>query len=263
MRTERGHINCLFITHVFLSYFETNTVKMGYKQHTFIVSCIFNLLTLATEVEAGDFQSLDEIRKTAGAFAAQQINGSAQHHRIETGYLDSRLHLPRCNRPLEVELLGQQRNTPNITVTIKCQGAKPWSVHVPVKVSIFAQIFVTNRPLPRGLAIQRTDLRQEQRDTSMLRNGYFENAEAVVGRIPKRSLPQGMAIAPSDLDLNRIIQRGSKVTIFASRGGISVNMPGKALADAAEGEVIKVENLSSKRVIEAVALRPGVVEVQM
>lgn len=220
-------------------------------------------LLASVGVAAGEIHPLEEIRKSAGEFAAKKIGGSDKNSVIEIGYLDPRLRLPRCNRPLGAELLGQQRNNSNITVTIKCQGEKPWRVHVPIKISTFADIFVAAQPLPRGVAIQLSDLRQERRETSQLRNGYFENAETVVGRMPKRSLPKGAAVTPSDLELSRIIQRGNKVTILASSGNITVRMPGKALDDASAGELIKVENLSSKRVIEAVALRPGIVEVQM
>jgi len=235
---------------------------MRYKTRTFFGITISAAL-LTTAAAAAEFQPLEEVRTSAREFATRQIAGVDKNSVVEIGHLDSRLGLPHCNRPLDAELLGQQRSSPNITVTIKCQSERPWSVHVPVKISSFADIFVAARPLPKGVAIQLSDLRQERRETSPLRNGYFENAETVVGRIPKRSLPMGAAVTPGDLELSRIIQRGNKVTIIANSGSISVRMPGKALDDAAAGELIKVENIASKRVIEAVVLRPGVVEVQM
>jgi flagella basal body P-ring formation protein FlgA len=235
---------------------------MREKTYTFMIYLIIALLT-TTQVAASEFHSLEEIRKSAAEFATRQIGGSDKNTVVESGHLDPRLHLPRCNRPLDATLLGQQRNSPNITVTIKCQGESPWTVHVPVRTSTFAEVFIANRLLPRGVAIQLADLRQERREVGQLSHGYFENAETVVGRMPKRSLPKGAVVSPNDLELNRVIQRGAKVTIIASSGGITVRMPGKALDDAAEGDLIKVENLSSKRIVEAVVLRPGVVEVQM
>lgn len=234
---------------------------MGYKSLIFGIGIIATLLT--TAAVADEFHPLEDVRKRAGEFATRQIPGVDKSSVVESGHLDPRLRLPRCQRPLDAELLGQQRNSANVTVTIKCQGNKPWSIHVPVKISTFADIFVTARPLPRGVAIEPSDLRQERRETSLLSNGYFEHAETVVGRMPKRSLPKGAAVTPSDLELSRVIQRGHKVTIIASSGSITVRMPGKALDDAAAGELIKVENSSSKRVVEAVVLRPGIVEVQM
>ncbi len=235
---------------------------MEYEIRTFIITLATILLT-TTGAIAGEFHSLDDIRKNAAEFASRQLATSDKNSTVEVGYLDPRLHLPRCDRPLSVEQLGQQRNSTNITVTIKCQGEKPWSVHVPVKIFTFADIFIVTRTLARGVVIQLSDLRQEKRETSQLRNGYFERAEDIVGRIPKHSLAKGATVSPSDLEQNRIIHRGNKVTIIARNKNITVKMPGKALDDAIEGALIKVENLSSKRVIEAVALRPGIVEVQM
>lgn len=233
---------------------------MSHRTYRFIITLG---ALLASSAAALEFQPLEEIRQSAATFAARSVSATEGERVVEIGNLDPRLRLTRCNRPLDAELLGQQRNSPNITVTVKCHGDKPWSVHVPVRSSTFAAIYVAARPLPRGVAIQPSDLLQERRETSQLRNGYFAAAERVLGRIPKRSLPQGAAITPGDLEQNRIIQRGHRVTIIASSGAISVQMPGKALDDAAEGESVKVENLSSRRVIEATALRPGVVEVPM
>lgn len=233
---------------------------MRFRTYTFIIALGALLTTSAAALE---FQPLEDIRQSAAAFAATAVSAAEGESVVEIGALDPRLRLARCNRPLDAELLGQQRNSPNITVTVKCQGDKPWSVHVPVRSSTFATIYVAARPLPRGVAIQAADLLQERRETSQLRNGYFSAAERVLGRIPKRPLPKGAALTPGDLEQSRIIQRGNRVTIIASSGTVSVQMPGKALDDAAEGESIKVENLSSRRIIEATALRPGVVEVPM
>ncbi len=227
-----------------------------------IVIFVTTMLYVADAV-AGDFHPLDDIRKSAKEFATKQIATVEKNSVIGVGYLDTRLHLPLCNRPLSTEQLGQHRNSANITVTVKCQSEKPWSVHVPVKISTFSNVFIAARPLVTGAVIQLSDIQYEKRETSQLRNGYYENVEEIVGRRPKRSLVKGATISPKDLEQNKIIQRGNKVTIIARNNNITVKMPGKALDDAVEGGIIKVENLSSKRVIEAVALRPGIVEVQM
>lgn len=232
---------------------------MRYKTDIFIAS----IMAMACSTAAAEFHPLVEIRKSAEVFAKEQVATPNPSSTIEVGYLDPRLRLPLCGQPLSAERLGQQRGNPNMTVTIKCGGEKPWSVHVPVKISLFATISIVSRPLPRGATIQPSDLRYEKREISQLRNGYFENSEDLVGRVLKRSLMKEAAISPGDLEQNRIIKRGSSVTIIAHNNNITVKMPGRALDDAVEGALVKVENSSSKRIVEAVALRPGVVEVQM
>ncbi len=230
---------------------KTNTLVIG----------LMVIVSVGT-TSATELQPLEDIRKAAETFALNRASAD-QDRVIEVGHLDPRLRLPRCSQPLTTEQLGQQLNNPNITVTIKCDSPKPWSIHIPVRTSVFSTISTISRPLPRGATIQLSDLHMERRETSQLRNGYFENTDNIVGRVLKRSLPKGIAITPNDLEQNRIITRGSKVTIVARNNNITVKMPGKALEDATLGAIVKVENLSSKRIIEAIAARPGIVEVQM
>lgn len=220
-------------------------------------------ITLHGVADATELQSLDEIRGRAVEFATQQRDISGGERVVEAGMLDPRLRLSRCTYPLSAEPLGQQRNGANITVTVKCQGEKPWSVHVPVRISTYVAITIAAEPLPRGVAIPLTSLRQERRDINQLNHGHFAAPELVAGRIPRRALPTGAVVTPGDLELERVILRGSKVAITATANGITVQMPGKALDDAAAGESLRVENLSSKRVVEATAVRAGVVEIPM
>jgi flagella basal body P-ring formation protein FlgA len=51
------------------------------------------------------------------------------------------------------------------------------------------------------------------------------------------------------------------VALVAGGGGFEVRMAGRALADAGTGEVVRVENLSSRRVLSGVVAAPGEVRV--
>lgn len=216
---------------------------------------------------AVEHQPLEEIRQTAREFATSQYvdprTSGTVETKVEVGYLDKRLKLRKCDTPLNAELLSQQSQNTNFTVTVKCHGDKPWTVYVPVKVLSYVSVKVATRPLARGISVQESDISTEKREVSRLRSGYFVSAENLIGRIPKRSLPKGVVISPNDLTSHKVIRRGGKVSILAKFHGVAVRMPGKALSDGAQGEMIKVENLSSKRVIDAIAIKPGIVEVPM
>ena len=53
------------------------------------------------------------------------------------------------------------------------------------------------------------------------------------------------------------------MTLTASAGGIEVRAPGRALADAAANQRLRVQNLESLKVIEGVAESTGVVRVSL
>ncbi len=220
-------------------------------------------LTVSPLFAGTRFHSLEDIRSTAKQFAISNFVDADSDSEIEIGYLDSRLKLNHCDHPLTAEPLSQRNQNTNFTITVRCSGSKPWSVYVPVKIRTYISVLVSKRPLARGIKVTADDFAMEKLEISKLRNGYFTSSENLIGRIPKRSLPKGKVVSPNDLETYKIINRGSKVSIMAQLQGINVRMPGRALSDGAKGEMIKVENLSSKRVIEAVAIKPGIVQVPM
>ena len=68
-------------------------------------------------------------------------------------------------------------------------------------------------------------------------------------------------LRPSDLSVAAAVRRGQPVALVAGGAGFEVRMAGRALADAAAGETVRVENLSSRRVLSGVVAAPGEVRV--
>jgi len=209
-----------------------------------------------------EFQSLEEIRKAATHFAAQNIR-LGQNSTIEAGHLDPRLLLKKCDQSLTTAPLSPGRKTSNMTVIVKCNSVKPWTVYVPVKTKSYITVAIARRPLARGLPVGKADVLLEQRETYSLTAGYFENIEAILGRLPKRMLAKGSVISPRDLNIKKIISKGHKINILAEANGFTVKMPGLALTDAGKGDEIKVQNLSSKRTVTGTVIGPNTVKVAM
>ncbi len=222
-----------------------------------------SILALAGQSQASELHPLEDIRKAATDFAAKKMVTHNQNSTIETGRLDPRLRLNKCQQSLTVTPLSQRFNSGNMTVIVKCEASKPWTVYIPIKVKTYITIAVANRPLSRHTPINATDITFEKRETSRLSSSYFESADNLVGRSPKRSLTKGSVISPRDLAIKKVINKGSRISIVAETGGITVRMPGLALSDAGKGDQIQVQNLSSKRKFQATVIAPGIVKVAM
>ena len=57
------------------------------------------------------------------------------------------------------------------------------------------------------------------------------------------------------------MQRGQSVTLVADVGGMSVRMAGKVLSDGMVNQRVRVQNLSSGRIVEGIARSEQVVEI--
>ncbi|MDD0842011.1 flagellar basal body P-ring formation chaperone FlgA [Pseudomonas sp. Gutcm_11s] len=141
---------------------------------------------------------------------------------------------------------------------LRCAQAG-WQATLLSQAQVYLPMVVALRVVERDQTIAAADLRLERTDLGKARRGFFNSIEQVVGQSAKRRLRAGQLINPSLLDVALLVRRGDKVKIVASQDGIQASANGEALADGKQGEVIRVRNLSSEKVIDAQVLESGVV----
>lgn len=215
---------------------------------------------LAAAPESQDHESL---RDAAASFLKRETAQYSGDVQIDVGRLDERLNLAACSGSLDTFLPPGGRIASHMTVGVRCGAPKPWTVYIPAGVRISAPVVVAGRALPRGATLQAGDLKVTRTDVSTLTNGYIETLQDAVGKQLKTALARDAVISPRSLEQPRLVRRGERVIISARTDGIDIRMDGKALADGIHGERIRVQNLGSRRIIEAVVTSAGMVEVQM
>ena len=82
------------------------------------------------------------------------------------------------------------------------------------------------------------------------------NAEAVIGMAARRPLREGDAVALRDVSAPVVVKAGDMISVVYEDGGIRLTLQAKALASAAVGDSLTVQNIASKKMIEAVATGP-------
>ncbi|MBA4011286.1 MAG: flagella basal body P-ring formation protein FlgA [Phenylobacterium sp.] len=83
------------------------------------------------------------------------------------------------------------------------------------------------------------------------------DAEAIIGLAAKRPLRAGAAVSARDVSAPQVIKSGDLITVTYEDGGISLVLQGKAMSAASLGDTLAVQNVTSKKVIQAVASGPG------
>ena len=110
------------------------------------------------------------------------------------------------------------------------------------------------RTLARGTIIGPQDLRFEARDIARYHRGYYLDASALLGMQITRNTTEGTALAPALLARTAVVRRGARVVLLGSIPGMEIRAAGEALANAAQGNTVRVRNLTSKRVVEGVVI---------
>jgi flagella basal body P-ring formation protein FlgA len=112
-----------------------------------------------------------------------------------------------------------------------------------------------------GTVLTARDISIEQRDLTALPPGYLDDPGIAIGLTASRAIAGGAILTNQQLLGTRAVQRGQTVTLVADLGGMSVRMAGRALSDGLVNQRIRVENLSSGKIVEGIARSEQVVEI--
>ncbi|MGE3624385.1 MAG: flagellar basal body P-ring formation chaperone FlgA [Bdellovibrionales bacterium] len=91
--------------------------------------------------------------------------------------------------------------------------------------------------------------------------GAITAAEELVGREAKRALASGQVIKENDIMLPRMVVRGTTVTMKIQTPVMVVTATGRAMQDGRAGDVVRVMNTHSNRMIEGVVEGAGTVRI--
>lgn len=216
------------------------------------------LLLPCVALGGGEHESLARIEEVASTWAKAQASGPWKVE-AEARALDPRLKLPRCQDNLGAQGFGKV-GMGRVTVQVTCEGPSPWKIYVPVDVCAVARVLTLAHPVPRGKSIGPEDLNVEEKKVVQAPQAAPDPGK-IQGWVAKHDLAQGEVLTEEKLRPPMLVRRGDLVTIFARAGTALVSAQAKALESGREGEWVSVRNQKSKRVVDAVVVGWGQVEV--
>lgn len=117
------------------------------------------------------------------------------------------------------------------------------------------------RRIAAGEIVAGADLAETMIPVSVVTPHVLRDTADIAGKEARRPLMPDRPVQAQSLIEPRAIRRGEGVDIVLRSGGLSLLAPGRALADAAEGDSLRVVNTSSNKTITVVATGPGQVSV--
>ncbi|WP_086932542.1 flagellar basal body P-ring formation chaperone FlgA [Agarilytica rhodophyticola] len=179
--------------------------------------------------------------------------------KIRIGNLDSRLRLNRCDDNLTFKISQPPQNISNITVKTSCVGKHRWTIYVPVKIDVYANVLVAKRSLSRGHLFTEHDLDYRQLNTASSGYGYLEDMSRVIGMELKRPISSGDIVHLALLKKPNIVRKGQTVIVTSKSRFLSVETEGIALISGQLGQDIRVKNQRSNKIVQARIVAPGIV----
>lgn len=220
------------------------------------------LLALGCALLLGSPSSLaasESYRAIAETYVRNQTQGLPGEVSIQIGHADNSSQLPACNN-LQAYTPSGGRLWGKSFVGIRCLAPQPWNILLPVQVSVIADYVVSARALSAGQPLQPTDFAVLRGDLSALPAGVVTDRAIVTGKTLKNGLGAGQPLR-QDLLLAPVLIRSGQTVKLISRGpGFTATAEGKAINNAAEGQVAQVR-VPSGQTLSGIVLPDGSVEV--
>jgi len=118
------------------------------------------------------------------------------------------------------------------------------------------EVLTYARSLAAGEVVQPADLTYAKVPVFQAPQDAPRDAADIIGKAARRPLRSGTVVASLDVTAAQVIKRDDMIAVAFHAEGMTLTLQGKALGGAAMGETLNVMNLTSKKVIQAVAVGP-------
>ena len=231
--------------------------------NTYIRNCTLALLLLGAtglcRAAIGPVQ-LAQIQRLVEQPVHEQTAGLPGKVSFSLGAIDARLSLAACATP-EAFIPPGVRLWGDATVGVRCSGSNSWTIYVPVAVRISTSVVVAAHSLVQGRVIESSDVTLQEADLGKLPVAVITDPRQAVGRIATLSIAAGQPLRQDLLRAPPVIQQGQSVTVRALGPGFEVSAEGRAVSNAAEGQVALVRTASG-RTLSGIAHLGAIVDVQ-
>jgi len=172
------------------------------------------------------------------------------------------LLLPKGTLTYSCQLFGSALGSFSVPIVFKVNGEVAARTWVMAKTRLIIPIVISACPIRRGETITRDKIKVIKKDVSRLPAGIFTKPDDLLGKRARVNIGMNRIIYKSMVEIPPLIKRGQRVTIVAESCSLKVTAPGRAKEDGRLGDIIRVENLISKKTIMGKVVDSQTVKVE-
>lgn len=156
----------------------------------------------------------------------------------------------KCIMHLELEQHFRGRGQERATLVARC-GEQVQRHSITFVVRRWQNSLVLKEDVPRGATLRPENVEVVRQEVTHGNRSLLEDVNKVGGRIALRTLRKGTLLSESHLEIPWRVRKGEPVRIMAQVGNGVVSVMGMARENGLVGQVIPVENSSTRQVVHA------------
>lgn len=248
------------------AFFESEPMQLSalYKMCWLGIALLFaSLITHANSafaaIEARETHAFSTIQQDIETFLRTQSAGLPGKVSIQVGQIDKRVKLQPC-QALEMFFPAGSKAWGKTSVGVRCNAPSAWTIYVQAQVHIEADYWVAANPLAQGSIIGAQDLAKMHGDISALPANIITHPEAAIGKRLNASVAAGTILRQDILRSQAVVKQGQTIRLISAGKGFRITTEALAMADAADGQVVKAKT-SNGNVVSGIAATGGEVVV--
>jgi flagella basal body P-ring formation protein FlgA len=160
---------------------------------------------------------------------------------------------------IEVENASYDQRTQRFSAHISTPGSK--AVRVTGRMQKMLNLPVLNRRMLKNEVIRADDIIWIKSPSKRVQNDIILHVDDLIGRTPKRGLRAGALIRSSEVQRPILVKKGSLVTMVLKTPLMVLTSQGRAVDPGANGDVIRITNTQSNKVVQAVVSAAGIASI--
>jgi flagella basal body P-ring formation protein FlgA len=124
-----------------------------------------------------------------------------------------------------------------------------FKIPVNFKVRVFEYVAIAKKRIGRHRNLTRENILIDKRETTKMRGITFSSMEGLVGKITTMAVQPNTILTEGIVEIPPTVTQGSLIKLFIAAKGFKIVTKGLAQQTGYTGDVIKVKNLDSKKML--------------
>jgi flagella basal body P-ring formation protein FlgA len=219
----------------------------------------FAMLSAAAHAQTQTTQSPAAVQRAVEEFVRVQTSGLGNRATFTVGKVDSRLALPACGA-IEVFVPAGGRLWGNSSVGVRCGAPTPWTLYVTVTVRVRGSYLAATRTIAAGHTLTAADVTLVEGDLTQLPLTVVTDPSQALGNVLNAPLGPAQPVRADALRVVPAVVQGQTVKLVSQGPGFRVSADGRALANAAAGQIAQARTASGQTV-SGIARSDGSIEI--
>ena len=228
-----------------------------------ILILLMTLVALSPRQAISAIDREEEVREAVTAFVTTRTAGMGWDVHIRRITISDALKLPEGNIDYEVVAQQQWEGWGKISIMVLARQKERVVRNIPVRVEVeaLADTVVTLRQIEHGTVLTAADIVLQKREITQNSHLAARSVDAVIGKKTRTTIRANQPVRADQVEKVPLVKSGQIVTIIAENGVMKISVSGKAHSSGAEGDVIRVQNLTSLKEIPAKVIDASTVQV--